>query len=474
MQAFFENDEKRTENIERTQAAYEIVSVIRSDMDKAEKKERLEDYHEADIADCLELLTAEERKELYLLLDIDEVSDIISYADDAAPYIEEMDSKLAADVIAEMDADDAVDILEEVDGDKKDELIKLLDSEARDDIRLISSFADDEAGSLLTTNFISVRLGSTVKQAMKTLVKEAAENDNISTIYVVDEYEKFYGALDLKDLITARENDNLEEKITTSYPFVYADEKTEEFINEIKDYAEDSIPVLDREKHILGVITLDDIIEVMDSEMGEDYARLAGLTAEEDLKENVFESMKKRVPWLFALLVLGMVVSSVVGIFEGVVSQLAIVVCFQSLILDMAGNVGTQSLAVTIRVLTDEKLSRKQLFSLVLKEIKIGLSNGLLLGLVSFAAIGVYVCVFKGKTPAFSYAVSACIGAALLLSMAVSSFMGTVIPIFFKSVNIDPAVASGPLITTVNDLVAVVAYYGLVWVFLINILQLVE
>ena len=199
--------------------------------------------------------------------------------------------------------------------------------------------------------------------------------------------------------------------------------------------------------------------------MGDDYAKLAGLTAEEDLKEPLKESMKKRMPWLIILLGLGMVVSSVVGIFEKVVTALPIIMCFQSLILDMAGNVGTQSLAVTIRVLMDESLTGKQKLELVWKEMRIGLCNGSLLGFLSFI-------LFKGKTLLFSYAVSGCIGTALLLAMLISSAVGTCIPLFFKKIKIDPAVASGPLITTINDLVAVVTYYGLSWVLLLEVLHL--
>ena len=165
-------------------------------------------------------------------------------------------------------------------------------------------------------------------------------------------------------------------------------------------------------------------------------------------------------------------VSTVVGIFETVVSQLTIIMAFQSLILDMAGNVGTQSLAVTIRVLMDESLTGKQKFQLVLKEMKIGFSNGMILGTISFALVGLYIALFKGKTFLFAYAVSGCIGLSLVLAMVVSGAVGTCIPLFFKKIHVDPAVASGPLITTINDLVAVVSYYGLSWILLINILHL--
>lgn len=204
--------------------------------------------------------------------------------------------------------------------------------------------------------------------------------------------------------------------------------------------------------------------------MGEDYAKLAGLTAEEDLNEPIETSIKKRLPWLVVLLFLGMAVSSVVGVFESVVAVIPLVMCFQSLILDMAGNVGTQSLAVTIRVLMDENLSVKDKLSLVFKEMRVGFFNGLFLGTMAFVFVGLYIMLAKGNPAHYSFLISGCVGAALLLAMIISSLVGTLIPMFFHKIKVDPAVASGPLITTVNDLVAVVTYYGLSWLFLIKVM----
>lgn len=450
----------------------ELENIIKSGASAAEIKERLEDYHENDIADVLEELSSEERQKLYHILGKENVSEIFTYLEDVETYINELDSEVAADIIEAMDADDAVDLLDELEEEKSQELIELLDEEARHDIDLIHSYDEDEIGSHMTTNFIMIKRGVTVRQAMKALVEQAADNDNIGTVYVENQDDTFYGAIDLKDLIIAREYVELEELISTSYPYVYAKETVEQCIEDLKDYSEDSIPVLDNDNRILGVITAQDLVEVVDEEMAEDYAMLGGLTAEEDLQEPVWESMKKRLPWLLVLLVLGLGISGVVGIFEEVVAQLTLVMCFQSLILDMAGNVGTQSLAVTIRVLMDENLELKQKMHLVGKEVRIGFSNGLFLGILSFIFIGIYIWLVKGNTVLFSFSVSACIGVALLIAMMVSGFTGTIIPIIFKKIKIDPAVASGPLITTINDLVAVVVYYGMAWAFLINTLHL--
>ena len=452
----------------------EIASIIRSNASPAQIKDKLLDYHENDIAAALDSMSISERQRLYRLLNIDELSDIFEYVDeDNIPtYFKELDIKKKAAVVSEMDADKAVFVLQHLDKKTRDDLIELIGNDARRDIALISSFDDDQIGSKMTTNFVLIHSTLTIKQAMRELVNQAAENDNISTIYVEDENDVFCGAISLNELIIARADMPLSDLIVTSYPFVYAKEDIDDCIEWIKDYSEDSIPALDENNRLLGVITAQDIVKVVDDEMGEDYAKFAGLTAEEDLKEPLKESLKKRLPWLLVLLALGMVVSSVVGLFEQVVSQLTLIMCFQSLILDMAGNVGTQSLAVTIRVLMDESLTGKQKLQLVFKEMRIGFCNGLLLGVLSFAVIGLFIFLFKGKTMMFAFSVSACIGIALLLAMLISSAVGTCIPLFFKKIHIDPAVASGPLITTVNDLVAVVTFYGLSWLFLIEMLHL--
>ena len=213
-------------------------------------------------------------------------------------------------------------------------------------------------------------------------------------------------------------------------------------------------------------------MEAVDDELGDDYAKLAGLTSEEDLKEPLFRSVRKRLPWLIVLLALGLVVSTVVGVFESVVETLPLVIAFQSLILDMAGNSGTQSLAVTIRVLTDETLTAGQKFRFLLKEMRVGLMDGAILGTTAFALVGVYTMLIKQREAAVAFSISGCVGIALWAATIIASMLGTLIPMLLKKLKVDPAVASGPLITTINDLVAVVTYYGLAGLLLIRILGL--
>lgn len=336
-----------------TKYVEELIEIIRAGLSREELVDWLFDYHDNDIADALELLTPEERKRLYSALGAERVAEIFAYLDDGDVYLKELSLKQQAKVISEMDSDDAVDILEEVDDDTKCKILGMLDKEASEDVQLLLSYDEDEIGSYMTTNFILIHNDLTVREAMRELVKQAGENDNISTIYVVDWAEQYYGAIELQDLIIAREHTELEDLINRSYPYVVDHEKISECIEKIKDYAE------------------------------------------EDLNETTRESIRKRLPWLVILTVMAL------------------------------------------------------LF------------------------LGAYIHLFKGFSLGYSMMISACVGVSLVGAMVVSGLVGTLTPIFFKKVGVDPAVASGPLITTINDLVAIVVYYGLVAVVLIDIIHLV-
>ena len=366
----------------------------------------------------------------------------------------------------------AVAYLESIEEQERNEIVALFGSDTKNEIELLTSFDKDEIGSKMITNYISIVNGLDVRGAMHSLIAQAAENDNVSTIYVVDSDDTFMGAIYLPDLIRARTDTPLDSIMLTTYPYVYMNDPIDECVERIKGYSEDSIPVLDNENKLRGVLTAQELAQLIEDEIGDDYAKLAGLSSEEDLHEPLFKSIGKRLPWLLILFAMGLLVSGVVGVFEGVVASLTVIVSFQSLILGMAGNVGTQSLAVTIRLLMDEGLDAKQKMSLVFKEARVGFCNGMLIGLISLVSVGLYLLLVKGESPMLSFSVSACIGIAMLISMLLSSISGTSIPMLLKKMKIDPAVASGPFITTLNDLVAVVTYYGLSWVLLINVLGL--
>ena len=229
---------------------------------------------------------------------------------------------------------------------------------------------------------------------------------------------------------------------------------------------------MNNDNQIEGIITKPRLLQLFDKEMAEDYVKFAGLSAEEDLNETVFRSIVKRTPWLILLLFLSLLVSAVISMFESVVAKLTIAVVFQSLILDMSGNVGTQSLAVSIRVLADPDVTHKQRLKLMIKEVRAGLVNGLIIGAGSAVVLTFFIHFFSGYDWIQASAIALCIGLAMVTAMIISSFTGTAIPITLSAMKIDPAAASGPLITTLNDLIGATTYYSMIWLFLIQMLHI--
>ena len=462
-----ENEKEISANGDERDYREAILSIIRGDNDDAILRELLADYHDNDIASVLDELSSEERERILGVLDSEALSDILPYADDVAEYIQEMDAEAAADVIEQMEVDDAVETLEALDEETRNEVLSHIEEDVKEEITLISSYSDDEFGSVMTTNFISVERGKSVKGTMRSLINQAADNDNISTIFVTED-GKFYGTIELKDLIIARSDKPLEDLISLNFPFVYDKDSISDNIEWITEYSEELIPVLSEEKILVGVITAHDMLELVDEQMSEDFAKFAALSSDEDISEPTIRSVKKRIPWLAALLFLGLMVSAVVGAFEGIVRELPLIICFQSLILGMAGNVGTQSLAVTVRMLNSEESEGKKKLSFVFKETRIAFLNGLIMALCSVVIIGLYLCL-RGNAPQLSFITSSCVALALWFAMMISGFTGAGIPMIFSKIGIDPAVASGPLITTVNDLIAVISYYGLAYILLLKI-----
>lgn len=457
----------------------ELLQVIQSDLSKQEILERLENYHFSDIADALEQTTTEKRLYIYSVLGLEKTAEIFSFYENVEDYIKELSPEYAADLLECMHSDDAVAMLNKLDEDDKDKLIDLMEEDAQESIKKIDSYSEEMLGSYMTDNYISILNTPSIKTAMAEMIRKAGECDNIFTLYVINNDNQYIGAVTLKDLITSRKEDDFTRLIMTSYPFFYDDELMSKCIDRMKDYGESSLPVLNRKHEIVGVVTSDDIIEATEDEFEEDYAKFGGLTEEETVEEPVRLSIKKRIPWLIVLLFLGLLVSSVIGVFEAVIATIPVIVFFQSMILDMAGNVGTQSLAVTIRNLWDnpseeeKKRQRKSVF----KELKIGFINGILIGAVSFVVVLAYLAITQqeiitgnGYLFTDTLLVGGIIGVSMLVALTLSSVVGTVFPILLSKMRIDPAVASGPFITTINDIVSVIVYYGLTFLLFMVIL----
>ena len=245
----------------------ELIDIIRGGHPAQTLKELLEEYHESDLADVLPKLDQAERKRLYAVLDNQMLAEVFAYLDDPSEFAEELAEKQLADIATEMPSDDAVDLLEELDEQKKQEIISLMDEEAVKDVQLITAFDENQIGSLMTNDFVCINHNLSVKESMKRVVKEAGENSNISTIFVVDNEQHYLGAFYLRDLVIARSDTPLEDIIMHSFPFVYANSLVEDCLQSIKDYAEAILPVLSADNKLIGALTSSDVVEAVDEDL---------------------------------------------------------------------------------------------------------------------------------------------------------------------------------------------------------------
>ncbi|MDZ4196893.1 MAG: magnesium transporter, partial [Candidatus Izemoplasmatales bacterium] len=347
----------------------------------------------------------------------------------------------------------------------------LLSPKKRAELKKYWSYEDHEIGSVMSNSFIELSISMTVKEAMKKVTSVAGQTDYISILYVVEKH-KLVGYLKLKELIIARAlqtiGDIMESRLITAYP---QDDK-EDVAQRLAEYGISSIPIIDSEHHIIGVATHDDLIDVISESKSEDYTKFAALSsAEIDFEsEGIMASIKKRLPWLSILLGLSIVTSFILSLFEGQLSSsagamrlAASLAIYLPLILDMSGNTGTQSLAVMIRYLSSqhEKISRKEIYRHMRRELGTGVVQGIILGIVICGIILVTQWISKGAIDHLSWMTALVTSGSICIALIVSTVMGAFIPLFMDKVHIDPAVASGPFITTISDIITLTLYYSI-------------
>lgn len=356
-------------------------------------KSLLSKYHDYDIASTFQILSDQKRQKLYKSLPSQKLSDIFAYLEDPKEYFDELDEEKTAEIISLMDTVDAVDVLKKLNEDERENILELIDDESAEEIDTLSQYEEETIGSIISTNYITINRNDTIKGAMKKMVLEAAENDNIFILYVWNDDGTLYGAVNLKDLIIARADSNFEDIIKTNYPILHVNDLIEDKIYKIVEYDLDIIPVLDENEVLVGVIESDNILDAYQEEVHEDYAKFAGLTEEADVEDNIWTTIKKRIPWLIVLLFLSFIVSFMISGFENIIITIPVMVFFQSMLLSMSGNVGTQSLAVTITGLNDpQQLKWKRILG---KKLLTGVLLGLLVSIISFIFVFAFIAITK-------------------------------------------------------------------------------
>jgi magnesium transporter len=397
------------------------------------------EMHFYDQGQFYQSLTEKERQQVYSYLSPKELADmfdVIEEDDDHVDdYLNEMRPQYAADMLSEMYTDNAVDLLNELDKKPVAKYLSLMDSEHANEIRELLHYEDDTAGSLMTTEFVSIVANQTVRSAMYVLKREAQIAETIYYTYVVNDDNQLVGVISLR---------------------VHVGDDQEDVAQTFRDYDFLALPVTDYEDHLLGIVTVDDIIDVIDDEAASDYSGLAGVNVEE-VDENPVKAASRRLPWLITLLFLGMTTATLINHYEALVSKASILAVFISLITGTAGNAGTQSLAVAVRRLAISDDKEKNFGKLVVGEILTGLVTGLVTGVTIFIIVGIWK---------HNFILGFVIGTAMMAAITVANLAGSWIPMIMERLGFDPAVASGPFITTLSDLTSVLIYFNIASLFM--------
>ncbi|WP_102028064.1 magnesium transporter [Salirhabdus sp. Marseille-P4669] len=396
---------------------------------------------------------------IYTYLSPDEMAEVLENIDyeDINSILTEMDPRFASQILGEMATDDAVDVLNALDKNEVASFLTIMDKESAEEIKDLLHYEEKTAGSIMTTEFVAVRASMAIREAMLHLRKEAPEAETIYYIYVIDGEKHLVGVISLRDLIIAEEDWVIRDVMSDRIVAAQASEDQEDVARMMRDYDLLALPVVDFQNHLLGIITVDDIIDVMEEEASEDYSKLAGVSDKETPNMNALEAAKKRLPWLLILLFLGLFTASLIGRFEETLDKVAILAIFIPLIAGMAGNTGTQALAVAVRSIATGDSEKDGISKLLLREAGTGFITGTCSGIV----ITIVIYVWKG-----SIYLGILVGISIMLTLIVATLAGAFIPLLMHKMKIDPAVASGPFITTINDIISILIYFGMATTFM--------
>ena len=434
-------------------------SLNRNDIDQF-RKEFLT-IHQYEQSEYFENTTNQNRQRIFEFLSPQEVSRFFNQLDiEGKEYeilFDSMHAHYASEVLENMSTDNAVVILNELSNSKVASLLALMDNRVTDKIKKLLHYEEDTAGGIMTTEYISLDIGTSVKEALMLVKNQAPDAETIYVIYVVDTAGQLVGVLSLKDLIVANIEAHVEEVMIQRVVSVNVEEDQERVAQKMKDYDFIAMPVIDYQHHLVGIITIDDILDVVNEEADEDYSRLAGVSDTKSTDQSVFKKALKRLPWLIILTFLGMITATILGGFEDTLSQVALLAAFIPIISGMSGNSGTQSLAVSVRNISNGDIKEKSKLKIALKEAGSGLITGFVCAVILFLII---VIIYRQPFLALI------VGASLTIAMTVGTLVGSMIPILMNKIHIDPAVASGPFITTINDIVSMLIYFGLATTFM--------
>lgn len=414
--------------------------------------DHLVDLHYADIAEILDDLSLDQATYVIKLLDSETTSDILAELNEDVreKVLKNLSAKEIAEEVKELATDDAADLLSELSPERKDNVIaQIEDQELVADIQELLTYDEDTAGGLMAKELVKVYETWTVAGCLRRIRAQAKDVKRVHSIYVVDKAEKLIGRLSLKDLLIAKNEQKIKAIYIPKVDSVHVDDDAEEVAKLMAKYDLEAIPVVNDDKVLLGRITIDDIVDVIIEEAEKDYQLAAGITQDVDAEDSILDLTRARLPWLFLGLIGGVGAAVIMGTFETIIEDFPLILLFTPLIAAMAGNVGVQSSAIIVQGLANDDI-KGSVNNRLVKEMFLAMLNGVILALFLF----VFVWIWK-----LDLRTALAISLSLVAVIVVAGIIGTFIPLFLNKRGVDPAIATGPFITTSNDIFGILIYF---------------
>ncbi len=422
-------------------------------------KEALTGLHASDIGDYLKHLNEDEKLELFLLLPTDIASDVILETDDATRQflVGSLSKRRLTEIVDEMETDDATDIIGELSEEEARIILNGIDREESEEIRKLLKYKDDTAGGIMQTELVAVKEDLTVAGAIKAIRAMAKDMHDIHNIFVIDEGKRLIGTVNISKLILSPSKTLVRDIMDTKPVKVRVDLDQEEVARIFQKYDVVSVPVVDFAGRLVGRITVDDVVDVIEEEVFEDFYRMAGLNEEDRVFSSPALSVRKRLPWLFINLLTAILAASVVGLFQDAIQKVVALAVLMPIVAGMGGNAGTQTLTVIVRGIALGELTFNNARRALLKEMMVGITTGVILGFLT--AILAY---YWNGNPMIGFVLAM----AMIINMFVAASTGTMIPLMLQWLKVDPAIASGIFVTTFTDVFGFLSFLGLATLFL--------
>ncbi|QDI90982.1 magnesium transporter [Salicibibacter halophilus] len=441
---------------DETRAAYnrDLLELLQEGEDTAFRLKFL-DLHPVDQMEVVQQMKEENRNRFYEIMSAKEIADIFEELnlEEQKDMVLEWENKDMSDIFNYMNADDVADFLGELEEKEREEILTGMDTEEAEDVKELLTYEEETAGSIMTKESIHLHETEKVGDVLNRLRNEAPDAEMIYYLYVVDESEKLAGVVSLRDLLVASLEEKVGNVMSRRVVSVHVNEDQEDVARLIQKYDFLAAPVVSANNQLLGIVTVDDVIDVLEEEATEDLAEFATTRGTTDVNLSAFTAAKRRAPWIILLMFLGMITAGIIGQFEETLEQVVLLSAFIPMLMGSAGNVGTQSLAVVVRSLALGNYEKKGLLWALIRE----LGTGLVIGFACALTLIILIPFLYGGDLLLAFIV----GFSIFLSLGVAAVIGSVVPLIINRLKLDPAIASGPFITTFIDVVSITIYFSM-------------